>query len=481
MEMIDHIDEWIIEADMTMMQAAMERGELTSEQLVQVYLDRIHKLNPLINAVLELNPEALEIARSLDIERKNNGIRSPLHGIPILLKDNIDTADQMHTSAGSVALANSYAAEDSFVAAQLRKAGAVILGKTNMTEWANFMSSTMYSGYSSRGGQVLNPYGKEMFVGGSSSGSGAAVAANLAAAAIGTETSGSIISPSIQNSLVGLKPTVGLVSRSGIIPISSSQDSPGPMTRTVADTALILGPLTGVDAKDEATCSSEGKFYQDYTQFLDTGFLAKARIGIPRYYFSLIDEESLPIIEKAIEVLRKAGAIIIDPISIPHEDAKLDFEVMRFEFKVGINAYLSQLAPDVPIHSLQELIGYNKEHKEVALKYGQNVLEWCEETDGSLTNSIYLDSRNRDVQLTRTEGLDYVLDHYKLDALLLPGNEGTDLAARAGYPVLTVPAGYTAKGPIGITFAGRAYSEPTLIRLAYGFEQATLHRVPPEL
>lgn len=480
--MIDHINEWIIEADMTMMQAAMEQGELTSAQLVQAYLERIHKLNPLINAVLGINPEALEIARGLDIERKNGTIRSPLHGIPILLKDNIDTADQMHTSAGSVALANSFAAEDSFVAAQLRKAGAVLLGKTNMTEWANFMSTTMYSGYSSRGGQVLNPYGRgTVCPGGSSSGSGAAIAANLAAAAIGTETSGSIINPAIQNSLVGLKPTVGLVSRSGIIPISSSQDSPGPMTRTVADTALLLGPLTGIDNKDEATRSSEGKSYTDYTHFLDASFMTKARIGIPRYYFSLIDEESLPIIEKAIEVLRNAGATIIDPISIPHEDAKMDIEVMRHEFKAGINAYLSQLPAEVPIHSLQDLIAYNKKHEDVALKYGQNLLEWCEKTDGSLTDTIYLNARKRDIQITRTEGLDYVLDHYELDALLLPSDEGVDVAARAGYPVLTVPAGYTSKGPTGITFAGRAYSEPTLIKLAYGFEQATKYRVPPEL
>ncbi|TCZ79893.1 amidase [Paenibacillus albiflavus] len=476
------IEQWMIEVDIASLQRAMERGELTSEQLVQAYIDRINRINPIINAVLEINPEALEMARKLDKERSVSGVRSPLHGIPILLKDNIDTADQMHTSAGSIALANSYAAKDSFVASQLRNAGAVLLGKTNMTEWANFMTMGMPSGYSSRGGQVLNPYGLGTIdVGGSSSGSGASIAANLAAAAIGTETSGSIVNPAIQNSLVGLKPTVGLVSRTGIIPISSSQDSAGPMTRTVADTALLLGLLVGIDENDEATLASEGKLHRDYTQFLDSSFISQARIGIPRFYYDLIDEEGLVLIEAAIDVLRQKGATIIDPISIPHESDELGGEVMRYEFKVGLNAYLSQLPSDAQIHSLQDLIAFNKDNEQSALRYGQTTLEWSEETSGSLTDPAYLQAKQRDIQFTQSEGLDYVLDHYELDALFLPSDEGTDLAARAGYPVLTVPVGYTSKGPMGVTFTGRAYSEPTLIKLAYALEQATLHRVPPEL
>jgi amidase len=440
------------------------------------------------------DPEAIEIARALDRERKEKGSRGPLHGIPILLKDNIDTHDQMHTSAGSVALAGSIAAEDSFVASGLRSAGAVLLGKANMTEWANFMSDTMWSGYSSRGGLVLNPYGPgELFVGGSSSGSAAAVAANLAAAAIGTETSGSIISPSSQNSVVGMKPTVGLISRSGIIPIAHSQDSAGPITRTVADAAIILGALTGVDERDADTLSGVNRSFRDYTPFLDEGFLQHARIGIPRFYYQALDEPRLAIIEAAIAVLKSKGATIIDPVKLPCEQTEWDRNVLRYEFKKDLNDYLAKLPETVPVHSLQDVIAFNEQHAEIALKYGQGRLTWCEETSGTLTEQAYLDSLMKNREMARTKGIDYALEEHRLDALLFLGSEGgSDLAARAGYPLITVPAGYaasgiitsggyTTKGPQGVTFVGTAFSEPTLLKIAYGFEQAAKHRFPPQL
>lgn len=486
------LEEWIIEADITSMQSAMESGLLSSEELVKLYLDRISRYDTKINSILEINPEAVEIAKALDEERKEKGSRGRLHGIPILLKDNIDTHDSMHTSAGSVALADSFAAKDSFVASQLRSAGAVLLGKANMTEWANFMSDTMWAGYSSRGGLVLNPYGPgELFIGGSSSGSAAAVAANLGAAAIGTETSGSIISPSSQTSLVGIKPTIGLVSRSGIIPITHSQDTAGPMARTVTDAAIILGALTGADEQDAVTLTGAKHSYRDYTPFLDAHYLQHARIGIPRFYYKELDEARLTIVEAAIEVLSNAGATIVDPVSLPCELTDWDENVMRYEFKKYINDYLADLDETVPVHSLQELIAYNIEHSEAALKYGQGVLEWSEETSGTLTEQDYLDSKMKNKEMAGKQGIDFVLEKHQLDALLFLGNEGgDDLAARAGYPVITVPGGfaksgviapggYTTKGPQGITFVGTAFSEPTLIKIAYGFEQATKHRLPP--
>lgn len=488
------LEEWIIEADMANMQAAMESGAVSSEDLVSVYLERIRKYDSIINSILEINPEAIEIARALDRERKEKGSRGPLHGIPILLKDNIDTHDQMHTSAGSVALAGSIAAEDSFVASGLRSAGAILLGKANMTEWANFMSDTMWSGYSSRGGLVLNPYGPgELFVGGSSSGSAAAVAANLAAAAIGTETSGSIISPSSQNSVVGMKPTVGLISRSGIIPIAHSQDSAGPITRTVADAAIILGALTGVDERDADTLSGMNRSFRDYTPFLDAGYLQHARIGIPRFYYKDLDEPRLAIIEAAIAVLKSKGATIIDPVKLPCEQTEWDRNVLRYEFKKDLNDYLAKLPETVPVHSLQDVIAFNEQHAETALKYGQGRLTWCEETSGTLTEQAYLDSLMKNREMSRTQGIDYALEEHRLDALLFLGSEGgSDLAARAGYPLITVPAGYaasgiitsggyTTKGPQGVTFVGTAFSEPTLLKIAYGFEQAAKHRFPPQL
>ncbi|MCR8635142.1 amidase family protein [Paenibacillus radicis (ex Xue et al. 2023)] len=485
------LQDWIVEADITSMQTALEAGSISSEDLVNAYLNRIHKFDPIIHSILEINPDAIQIARALDMERKETGNRGKLHGIPILLKDNIDTKDNMHTSAGSVALADSFAAADSFVASKLRSAGAILLGKTNMTEWSNFMSSRMPAGYSSRGGLVLNPYGAgELFISGSSSGSAAAVAANLGAAAIGTETAGSIVGPACQNFLAGIKPTVGLVSRCGIIPISCSQDTPGPIARTVTDAVIILGALTGVDSNDSATFSSEKHYFQDYTPFLEAGFLQHARIGIPRHYYKHLDEERLSIMEAAIITLKNEGATIIDHVSLYVEQMNWNNDVITYEFKKGLNNYLSQLADTVPVHSLEELIEYNNKNAEIALKYGQDTLIRSEET--ALTEETYLQKKQEYMELALHEGIDYVLDKYSLDALMLPGDvDGLYTAARLGYPLIAVPAGYSStgiidldgdhtKGPFGVVFSGRAFSEPTLIKIAYGFEQATHHRFPPQ-
>ncbi|REK71268.1 amidase family protein [Paenibacillus paeoniae] len=485
--------EWIVEADMMSLQSAMESGQYSSEQLTEAYLERIQEMNSLINAVLELNPDAIAIARSLDNERREKGSRGKLHGVPILLKDNIDTGDRMHTSAGSVALANHLAAKDAFVAAKLREAGAVLLGKANMTEWSNFMSSCMPAGYSSRGGQVRNPYGPgEVFVSGSSSGSAAAVAASLAAAAIGTETAGSIVGPASQHALVGIKPTVGLASRSGIIPISFNQDTPGPLARTVEDAAILLGAIAGPDERDERTEAGKEAVSLDYTAFLDAAYLAQARIGIPRPYYEHLDEERLAIMEDAIAALRREGATIVDDVALLVEDSNWNQGVVGYEFKLGINAYLSQLDDDTsPVHSLAELIAYHQDHEELALKYGQDTLEQSEAVE--MTAEQYEREQTSYKERARREGIDFLMKEHQLDALLLPGDaDGKYMAARMGYPLVCVPAGYSAngimdqdgdstKGPFGVIFSGTAFSEPTLIKLAYGFEQATCHRIPPKL
>ncbi len=476
----------LTEATIGDLQQQLERGELTSVQLVLYYLKRIAKYDqsgPMINSVIEINPDALQIAEALDHERKLKGARGPMHGIPVLLKDNIDTSDKMHTSAGSRALADNYARTDSFVAQQLRRAGAIILGKTNMTEWANFMTQNMPSGYSSRGGQVLNPYGPGEFdVGGSSSGSGAAVAANFTVVAVGTETSGSILNPSSSNGIVGIKPTVGLISRTGVIPIAFSQDTPGPMARTVTDAAILLGALCGIDEQDPATQTSEGNYYTDYTQFLDAKGLKGARIGIPReVYYERANEERLAIMNTTIEKLKNEGAEIIDPVVIPSAREKWDYTVLTYEFKPALNAYLHQLNVQVPVHSLKEVIQYNLNHPDAMLKYGQTILLESENTRGTLTELTYIESRERDLELSKEKGIDYVMQQHQLDALLFPANYGAAIAAKAGYPSITVPGGYTKEGqPFGVTFTARAYEEPILIKLAYAFEQATKHRIPPK-
>ncbi|CAH1191059.1 Putative amidase AmiD [Paenibacillus auburnensis] len=486
--------EWIIEADIAAMQAEMNKGSLTAEQLVSLYLDRINRYDSLINSVLELNPDALDIARQLDKERQLSGARSSLHGIPLLIKDNIDTADKLHTSAGSIALAESTAVQDAAVISRLRTAGAIILGKANMTEWANFMAPGMWAGYSSRGGLVLNPYGPgELFVGGSSSGSAASVAANLIAAAVGTETSGSIIGPASQNCIVGIKPTAGLVSMAGIIPGIGSQDTAGPLARTVSDAAVLLGAMTGQDEPDtQVSGTARERTIADYTVFLDTAYLQGVRIGIPRAIYHELDEEVMAIMAEAIELLEQQGAVIVDPVELPCLNREWSPVMLQYEFKRGLNQYLAGLAGSVPVHSLSELIAYNNTHSDKALKYGQGTLEWLEQSGEGITEEMYLEQLRLSREQARDHGIDYALKEYQLDALMFPGFHGTDLAARAGYPLITVPAGFAAngivtpggyltKGPHGVTFSGTAFSEPTLISIAYGFEQASRRRFPPRL
>lgn len=467
-------------------QEALIAERFSSRDLVLFYLDRIAAYDssgPKLNSVLELNPDVIFLAEALDAERLRQGPRSQLHGIPVLLKDNIDTGDKLHTSAGSLALANSYAREDAFLVRCLRQAGAIILGKVNMTEWANFMTQGMKNGYSSRGGQVLNPYGPGQFdVGGSSSGSGVAVAANFATVTIGTETSGSIVSPANANSVVGIKPTVGLISRRGVIPIAHSQDTPGPLTRNVTDAAILLNILAAVDPEDPATWNTAQRRTDDYTEYLDKNGLQGARIGVPRHYYQRLDEERLQLVDAVIASLRAAGATVIDPISIPSAEEKTDISVLTYEFKPALNAYLGQLSPHVPVHSLRELISYNQQHAETMLKYGQTILVSSEATSGKLTEPEYINARMRDLRQTREQGIDAALAAHELDALLMPGSWGASLAAKAGYPAICVPAGYLANGcPMGITFVASAYEEPIILKLAYAFEQATQHRRPPSL
>ena len=476
-------DEWIEEASISVMQEKLTTGELTSKELVLLYLKRISIFDKSIHSILEVNPDAIQIAEALDAERKKTGPRSRLHGIPILIKDNIDTNDKMHTSAGSLALKDSIALADSAVAEQLRQAGAVILGKTNMTEWANYMAYGMKSGYSSRGGQVLNPYGPGKFdVGGSSSGSGAAIAANFAAAAVGTETSGSILNPACQNSLVGIKPTVGLISRRGIIPIAHTQDTAGPMARTVEDAAILLTTLCGMDDRDPIT-KTNPLMGTDFTKFLRNDGLKGKRIGIATEGFiELLGKDKADVVKTALDVLRKSEAEVVENISIPSVKAQWKYDVLTYEFKPDLNAYLSNLHPSIPIRTLADLIAFNKQNDEQMLKYGQAVLVESEETSGSLTEQAYIDALEFDLYHSTEQGMDYAFEKNQLDVIIIPSDEGAHISAKAGYPTITVPIGYTQEGePVGISFAGTAFSEPVLIEIAYAFEQITGHRKPPVL
>ena len=488
------------EATIADLQQRMKSGQDTARSLVEKYLARIEALDkrgPGLNQVLEINPDALEIAAKLDAERKGKGARGPLHGIPVLLKDNVGTADRMTTTAGSLALEGSIPVKDSFVARQLREAGAILLGKTNMSEWANFRSTHSSSGWSGRGGQGRNPYALDRNTSGSSSGSGAAVAANYAPLAIGTETDGSIVSPSNNNSIVGIKPTIGLVSRSGIIPIAHSQDTAGPMARSVADAAILLGALSGVDPDDPITQTGLKKGQRDYTTFLDPSGLKGARIGVPRKKLFGDSPAADRLVEAAIADMKKLGAVIVDPADIPTigQVDKSEFEVLLYEFKADLNAYLASLGPKAPIHSLKEAIEFNDRHRDREMPYfGQEIFLQAEEK-GPLTSKAYLTALARNHRLTREAGIDAVMDKHKLDALVAPTSAPpslTDLVngdygpggsssfpAVAGYPHITVPAGYYFGLPVGISFFGRPFSEPTLIRLAYAFEQATRHRRPP--
>ncbi|MGM7681231.1 amidase family protein [Cytobacillus sp. Hm23] len=473
---------WREESTIFEMQEAMDAELISSKQLVLFFLHRIASFDSeglAINSIAQINPDALHIAESLDRERKLTGARGHLHGIPILLKDNIDTDDKMNTSAGSLVLSDSYAADDAFVVKQLRKAGAVILGKTNMTEFANYMAENMPSGYSSKGGQVLNPYGPGRFdVGGSSSGSGAAIAANFAAAAIGTETSGSILNPAINNSLVGIKPTVGLVSRDGIIPIAFSQDVAGPMARNVSDAAILLSAITGIDHEDPSTAISIGQTKNDYSQFLNKDGLKGTKIGVFQdVKYDCASESKL--IQSVIDVMREEGATIVESITIPSYKSHWDWNVLDYEFKPAINAYLKKLNHG-QIRTLEDIISYNDSVPEKALKYGQHYFLQSQSRSGALTEAEYIHSRANDISLSRDQGIDYAIDKYDVDVILFPSDSGADIAARAGYPSISVPCGFTTDGkPYGFTLTGKAFTEPQLIEIAYSYEQKTKHRQPP--
>lgn len=463
------------------MQAAMAEGRLSSRELILLYLERIADIDQsgvALNAVQEINPDAVFIAAHLDAERAEGRIRGPMHGIPVLLKDNINTADNMHTSSGSLALADSFAPSDAHLVKRLREAGAVILGKAKMTEWANFMTVGMPSGYSSRGGQVLNPYGPGVHTpGGSSSGSAVAVAANLCAVAVGTETSGSILHPACYNSLVGIKPTLGLISRTGIIPLTYTQDTAGPMARTVADAAILLGALAGEDPGDTATWTGRGQTHADYTRFLDADGLRGARIGINRGYNGDFTKEDKSIIAAAVEAMRQAGAEIVEDTNLHH--IADDSFVLLGEFKSALNRYLATLGPHAPVKSLREIIAFNNRHPGKMLKYGQTLLLKAEyETSGTMTEPRYIRDRIGDWRKSREEGIDKLMDRHKLDALFCPGV--TDSPAVSGYPAVIVPAGFRGNGrPLGVTFVGKPYAEPALLRIAYAFEQCHRKRVPP--
>ncbi len=476
----------------------MRSGRFTARSLAETYLariDTIDKRGPTINSIIELNPDALAIADSLDAERKAGRVRGPMHGIPIVIKDNIDTADRMHTTAGSLALAESIAVQDAFVVKRLREAGAVILGKTNLSEWANFRSTHSTSGWSGRGGLTRNPYALDRNACGSSSGTGAAISASLAAAGVGTETDGSVVCPSSACGLVGLKPTLGLVSRSGIIPIAHSQDTAGPMARTVTDAAILLGAMTGIDSLDAIT--ARGKAYADYTQFLDANGLRGARIGVARKYFGFNDHVDR-LMKDSVDVIQRLGATIVDPADMEttgkYDDT--EFEVLLYEFKADLNGYLARLGTSIRTRTLADLIRFNEEHRDSELKYfGQEIFEQAEKK-GPLTSPEYKKALAKNHRLSRKEGIDAVLSKHKLDALIAPTGGPvwpTDLingdhytggyssaSAVSGYPHITVPAGSVFGLPVGISFFAGAWSEPALFKYAFAFEQATSARKRPQ-
>jgi amidase len=481
------------------LQDGMKSGQYSAHSITEKYLARIaaiDKNGPKVNSVIETNPDALEIADALDKERKEKGPRGPLHGIPVLIKDNIATADRMQTTAGSLALVGSKPPRDAFIAQKLREAGAVILGKTNLSEWANIRSNHSISGWSGRGGQTKNPYALDRNPCGSSSGTGAGISANLAAIGIGTETDGSIVCPSSANGLAGIKPTIGLVSRSRIIPISHTQDTAGPMCRTVRDAAILLGALTGSDPDDGATTASNGKSFKDYTQFLNADGLRGARIGVLRKAFGFnpaVDK----LMESALEVMKRQGAILVDPVEIETygKFGETEFLGFMYELKADLNAYLAWLGPNAPVKTLKEIIKFNDENAAKEMPYfGQENFLKAEEK-GPLTTKEYVEAIAKNHELAGKDGIDKTMDKHKLDAIVAPtggpawltdivngdsfGGGSSEFAAVAGYPNINVIAGFDFGLPVGISFFGRAWSEPVLIKLAYGFEQATKFRKTP--
>jgi amidase len=489
------------EATIADLQAGMKSGKYTARALAHAYLQRIDALDkqgPRLRAVLEVNPDALATAQALDAERKAKGPRGPLHGIPVLVKDNVAMHDRMQTTAGSLALVGVTPPRDAFIVERLRAAGAVILGKANLSEWANFRSTHSSSGWSGRGGQCRNPYALDRTPSGSSSGSAVAVAANLCAAAIGTETDGSIVSPSTCCSIVGIKPTLGLVSRAGIIPIAHSQDTAGPMARTVADAAVLLGVLSGVDPQDDATAASAGQARSDYSGFLDPAGLKGARLGVCRSHFTGYSPATDALLETALDTLKRLGAVIVDPADIAtagqFDDA--EFTVLLYEFKADLNRYLAEWAPGAPAKTLEDLIAFNERVRDRELPYfGQEIFTQAQ-AKGPLTDQDYLRALDKDHLLSRIQGIDAVMAEHQLDALIAPtggppslidlvngdpggGGSFSSPAAVAGYPHVTVPLGYISGLPVGLSFVGRPWSEGTLIKLAYAFEQATKARRAP--
>ena len=489
------------ETTIAALQAGMTSGKYTAKALATAYLQRIDVLDrkgPALHAILETNPDALAQATALDAERKSKGPRGPLHGVPVLVKDNAATKDRMQTTAGSLALVGVIPPRDAFIVERLRAAGAVILGKANLSEWANFRSTHSSSGWSGRGGQCRNPYALDRTPSGSSSGSGVAVSANLCAVAIGTETDGSIVSPSTCCGIVGIKPTLGLVSRSGIVPIAHSQDTAGPMARTVADAATLLGAITGVDPRDEATAASAGQSRMDYSSFLDANGLKGARLGVCRSHFMGYSPATDTLMETAIDALKRAGAVIVDPadIATAGQTDDSEFAVLLYEFKTDLNRYLTEWAPGSGAKTLQDLITFNERAKDKELIYfGQEIFVQAQ-AKGPLTDQDYLKALDKNHLLMRTQGIDAVMADQKLDALIAPtggpaalidlvngdpggGGSFSSPAAVAGYPHVTVPMGDVRGLPVGLSFVGRPWSEGLLIKLAYAYEQATKARRPP--
>ena len=489
-----------LEATIDQLQAEMASGRLTAVALTEAYLERIAQIDragPKLNSVIELNPDARAIAAELDRERAAGQVRGALHGIPVLVKDNLDSADRMHTTAGSLALLSARPLQDSTVVARLREAGAVLLGKTNLSEWANLRSTRSISGWSGRGGQTRNPYALDRNTSGSSSGTGAAVSANLCVVGVGTETDGSIVSPSSVCGLVGVKPTVGLVSRAGIIPISASQDTAGPMARTVRDAAHLLTVMASRDQRDAATLTDRPTdMPQDYGAALIPGALRGKRVGLVRDPFGP-NPKLEPVLENALAALRSAGAVMVDPVKLPAmgDFGEAELEVLVYEYKAGLNAYFASLGPDAPIKSVEELIAFNREHADRELKYfGQEYLEMAA-AKGSLTEQAYLDARAKCLRLTRDEGIDAALAEHELDALVMITNGpawlidpvngdsytggSSSWAAVSGYPAITVPAGQVMGLPVGFSFVGPVWSEARLLALAADFEtHASARRVP---
>lgn len=478
------------------LQQKMKSGELTSEKICQKYLDRIKVVDPVLRSVIELNPDALEIARQLDEERKNGKIRGPLHGIPVMIKDNIDTGDKMMTTAGSLALEGNVVANDAFIVKKLREAGAVLLGKTNLSEWANFRSDNSSSGWSGRGGQVRNPYCLDRSPCGSSSGTGAAVAANLCAIGIGTETNGSIVCPSGINGLVGIKPTLGMWSRSGIIPIAHSQDTAGPMARTVKDAAILLGAIAEFDSNDAETHIDKGEIFNDYTQFLDKAGLKGMRIGIASQMIGF-DARVDELFKQAVEVLKANGAEIVEKAEFEHNRkwGGPSYQVLLYEFKADLNKYLHE-HPLAPLKSMEEIIEFNKANADKEMPWFAQEIFLQAQEKGDLTTEEYVTALSDSKKFAGKEGIDKVMEEHNLDAIIAQTNGpawtidwvngdhfsggSSSPAAISGYPNVTVPMGFIHGLPVGISFFGKAWSEPKLLKIAYAFEQATKHRKAPD-